>query len=383
MPYPDYQGHSILNLMATIRARFGQPSSVYAPLAGPAPNLADYEQVILLVVDGLGFHYLQNTANWMRQHVQARLTSVFPSTTATSITTFLTGQAPQQHGLTGWFTYFHELERVISVLPGMTRDGRQPLSELGIDIDELYRHPVVFDQLDVASYVVSPNWILQTDFNRSHTGGATPLGYETLDDMFEVLNILVTQDKAPKYVYAYWPEFDHLSHVHGNGSHETAQHFQQISHTIDQFMTKIHGSGALVLITADHGFIDVKPKDMITINDHPHLQACLRQPLCGEPRAAYSYVHDDKADTFVDYIGNEFSTQVTLVESQALLKQGVFGPGTPHPALKERIGDYTLVMQAGYIIKDWIDGETPFFHHGVHGGISDSEMYVPLVVLEA
>ena len=66
-----------------------------------------------------------------------------------------------------------------------------------------------------------------------------------------------------------------------------------------------------------------------------------------------------------------------------MIDKGWFGLADPHPRLRERVGDYALVMQEDYAIRDRIAGEKPFRHIGVHGGVSREEMRVPLVVVPA
>ena len=73
----------------------------------------------------------------------------------------------------------------------------------------------------------------------------------------------------------------------------------------------------------------------------------------------------------------------TLYRSTELIAQNWFGPGAPHPRLAERVGNYTLVMKDNCTVKDWLPGEKRHVHIGVHGGISDDEMYVPLITLAA
>ena len=137
------------------------------------------------------------------------------------------------------------------------------------------------------------------------------------------------------------------------------------------------------MITADHGFIDLTPEQRITVNDHPRMQECLRMPLSGEPRAAYCYLHEDKHEQFVDYVNNHFSKQLDCVPSSTLIESNLFGLGEAHPQLDKRIGDYTLIMKENFIIKDWLESEKPFFHYGVHGGVSQQEMFIPLIVMPA
>lgn len=62
------------------------------------------------------------------------------------------------------------------------------------------------------------------------------------------------------------------------------------------------------------------------------------------------------------------------------MAQGWFGPGAAHPRLQERVGDYLLLMNDGYVIKDLVPGERPFYPIGNHGGLSEDELYVPLIV---
>src|SRR5437762_13718179 len=66
--------------------------------------------------------------------------------------------------------------------------------------------------------------------------------------------------------------------------------------------------------------------------------------------------------------------------SRELLREGWFGPGTPHPRIDERVGDVTLVMRGRYAVKDWTPGEPRHLHIGNHGGTSEDEMMIPLIV---
>ena len=54
--------------------------------------------------------------------------------------------------------------------------------------------------------------------------------------------------------------------------------------------------------------------------------------------------------------------------------------GTPHPSFAERIGDVALLMNGRFTIKDWTPGESRHLHFGNHGGASEEEMTVPLIV---
>lgn len=381
MPYPDYR-NSLVNLTSRLAANYNSNTDEYSSLEHPAlASIADRQNVVLLVIDGLGYQYLMEHSGFLQTNNQGSLTSVFPSTTASSISTFLTGQAPQQHGLTGWFVYLEEIAEVTAVLPFVVRGSGELLSSRGLDIASLYGHRPFFELLEVDSYVVSPDWIISSDYNRSHSGPATSVPYTSMTEMCDAI-INLAKTRGRKYVYAYWPDFDRLSHKYGNQSEQVAGHYAELQKTIARMAQALRTTNTLLIITADHGFIDTIPDRMITVNDHLRMHECLRLPLCGEPRLAYCYLQQDKREQFVDYVNQEFSQQLECIESSALLAQGVFGQGEMHPKLHTRVGDYTLIMKDNYVIKDWLPNEQRFFQYGVHGGISEQEMYVPLIVIE-
>jgi len=73
----------------------------------------------------------------------------------------------------------------------------------------------------------------------------------------------------------------------------------------------------------------------------------------------------------------------TARPSRALVDEGWLGPGIPHPRLAERVGDVALVMSGRHTIRDRTPGESRHRHIGNHGGTSEDEMRVPLVLARA
>ena len=385
MNFPEYDGGSLVNLMASLVSARGGDASHYPPLSILDNwSLHKFRNLVLIVIDGLGYDYLMDRLGHttLKSHVKGKITSVFPSTTASAITTFLTGTAPQQHGITGWFTYFGELNRVITVLPFRNRANDTPLSAMGIQATELFNHVSVFDRIDTESWVVVPDHVAYSDFNVSHCGAATIKPYRSLTQFFQTITTIVHQHNQPKYVYAYWPKLDRIAHEHGIGSRAANAHYAQLDAAFDRFLPQVADSESLIIVTADHGMIDSGPKRQIECTDHPELTDALRRPLCGERRAAYCYVQPSKRSQFESYIQTKLKDSVSLHKSEDLLQQGIFGLGLPHPALRERIGDYTLITRDNYTIKDWLPGEHRYVHIGTHGGVSRQEMYVPLVLVE-
>ena len=385
MPLPEYHGGSILNLMSTIATACGG-SSRYAPLHGLDPaRLAAKRNLVLLLVDGLGYNWLTRNRpdSLFCRHLQQRITSVFPSTTATAITTVMTGLAPQQHALTGWHMYFRELDTVAAVLPFRTRATNESLTRLGADPAVLFDHAPIYDGLQVATHLVSPQSIVNTEFNLAHAGRAARHGYTKLPELFENIARVLSASSNRKFIYGYFSELDTLAHRFGIASPQVAAEFTRLDAAFRGFLAQIAGTNTHLVVTADHGFIDSPPECLIELDHHPELAAMLAQPLCGERRVAYCYVRPGCHADFERYVATKLGDHAALHRSADLIAQNWFGPGAPHPRLAERIGDYTLVMNNNCTLKDWLPNEKRHAHIGVHGGISDDEMYVPLITLAA
>lgn len=380
---PDYRGGSIVNLMRSLVEGLGGQPSAYAPLSSLSPaEVAEHRQIVLIVVDGLGDEGLARMGQNSRlaQCRRGRLTSVFPSTTAAAVTTFLTGLAPQQHGLTGWHMYFRELGAVLAVLPGVPRHGGVSLRKAGWDVPRFFGHRPVFDLLPVASRVVTPAQIAHSDFNLAHLGRARCEPFETLEQFFELLADVLSRHQDRRFVYAYWSELDRIAHDSGILGEAAERHFRRWDRAFDRFLEWVAGTNSLVIVTADHGFIDTDDSHAVDLADHPSLAECLVLPLCGEPRAAYGYVKPRCSSFFEAYVHERLGHAIELHRSDELIEQGWFGLGSAHPGLAARIGDYTLVMKENYVIRDWMPGQHRHRQIGVHGGLNAAEIWVPLAV---
>jgi hypothetical protein len=278
--------------------------------------------------------------------------------------------------------YFPEAATIGAVLPLRSRQTDRPLTELGLDLARFFDQQPFFDRLPVRSFVVSPERIVDSEFNRYHSGSAERRGYGSRERLFASILSCLRAAGGRRYIYAYYADFDSVAHEHGVNSGKADQVVRRFDDAFSTFLASAAGLDATVIVTADHGFIDSPPDRVIELDDHPFLEGTLRLPLCGERRAAYCYVHPDRTLDFEKYVQGTLADQARLYRSETLIEQGWFGPGVPHPRLKERVGDYTLVMKDNWTIKDWLPGEARHRHIGVHAGVTADEMIVPLVIVQ-
>jgi len=318
---PNYKEGSIVNLMSSIGNVFGKRSRYRELKILASRKIRKSKNIVLIVLDGIGHEYIMRKGKGtaFQEYLRGKMTSVFPSTTASAITTFATCTAPQM--------------------------------------------------------------IKDTDFTNATSQGSKRLAYTTLTGFFSQIKKAINTNKKKKYIHAYWPFFDSISHELGIGSRETEEHFLELDRKLRAFIERIRGTDTTLIITADHGLIDSTKSKRIRVEDHPKMKECLTLPICGEGRAAYCYVHPSKARQFESYVKKRLKRQCRLFKSETLVKKDFFGLGKPNPKLFDRIGDYVLIMKDNYIIRDSILDMEREFHIGNHGGVSRDEMLVPLIVI--
>lgn len=111
---PDYNGLNLKNLLPQIAAIFGVGTPDCSTL--PSDCLAQLDgvkKVMLVIFDGLGYnrllHHISSHngtfAEIAEKGVLKPLTTVFPSTTSTALTSLFSGLSPAQHQVIGYHMF--------------------------------------------------------------------------------------------------------------------------------------------------------------------------------------------------------------------------------------------------------------------------------------
>jgi hypothetical protein len=382
MQLPEYRGGSLVNLTASLAAsRGGCPR--HAPLAALMPEtITAPRNLVFLLIDGLGYNYLAEVGRGgaLHDHCVGRLTSVFPSTTASAITTSLSGLSPHEHGLTGWFTWFPEAGVVAAPLPFRRRGDDMPLGDLGLRPEQLFDASSMLDTLDARTMIVTARRIVDSTYSLHFGGRAERAGYEDLAGMVDAIEAAVRGGPERKYIHAYYPEFDAVAHQHGVASRQAASRLTAIDAAFAALLQRLSGTDTALVVSADHGFIDTAPHEALELAAFPDLAELLRLPLTGEPRVVFCHVQAGAVDDFMRRARSALGAYAEVHASADLVAAGWFGSGRAHPQLLDRVGDVTLVMRGHYTLKDRLPGEKPHALIGNHGGVTEDEMWVPLVV---
>ena len=377
---PDYT-NSIVNLMSSIGSASGV-TSPYSPLEFDSlSSLDDTKNIVLMIVDGLGYNYLREYGgdSLLKKNLRESISSVYLPSTGSAITSIMTGLAPQQHAVTGWFVYLKEFGLLSRILP---YSNTIDYNNLGVDIANVVDVKSLFQGSNREYSLILTRTIVDSVFTKNLTGNANRLQYDGIEQFFSQIKKTITTSDEKKYIYGYWPDFDAVSHILGSRSQDAQDQLRDFDNHLSTFVESIEGTDTTLIITGDHGFDDVDPLQVIYTQDHPELNDYLVMPFCGDTRSVYAYVRPRKMEQFERYVENEFGNACDIFPSSELVDEGWFGLFDPHPRLLDRIGDYTLIFREGHAMMNCFPGVEPFKMLGHHGGASADEMYVPLCVVD-
>ena len=338
--------------------------------------------LVFLLIDGLGDNFLQRFGGGgaLAAYRRGRLTSVFPSTTASAVTTTMTGLAPAQHGLTGWFIRDRRFGGLLAPLPLYRRDGGTLAAPRLAE--RLFPYRSLYQNRSQSSVLVSPREIAWSRFSKRHARAARITGYQRgvqglVDAIIKGVEELYSAGGG--YLHAYYPHFDTLCHEFGSTSEEAQIEFWRVDDGFAQLLDRLAGAGCDVVVSADHGFTDTSEAYTVDLDAQPGLVEMLECPLWGERRAAFCAVRQGAAAEFEAAVAETFSGKAVVARSKTLVEAGLFGPGRPNARLAERVGTHTLLMEPGWTVLDRMPGEKPHRLIGVHGGLSPDEMWIPFI----
>jgi hypothetical protein len=379
---PDYRAGSIINLLSSIiRSRGGR--SPHSELDGlPARALSGARKIVYLVVDGLGKDQLDRylasrpRAAFFREHPHQTITTVFPATTAAAITTFSTGASPAEHAILGWHLHLPDLGMVSTILPGTTRTGA-PMARDEFDLRRYLKLPLPLQSVPCRKRLISWGDIPESFFSTAGVRWDEVSSCTTLAGLSrQIAAFAKTPGRA--LAYAYWPGYDSFCHEAGCGHSKTVRHLSEIDRMLDGLVRKLRGTGTVLIVTADHGLVDSTPAHSISFREIPGFYDCLAVLPSGDARCAHCFVRPSKVRKFRSIFFQCLEKSCVCVRGEDLLKLGAFGPGKPHPALANRVGDFVLIAKADYCFGSHLPGELIEFNAANHGGMSPAEVRVPL-----
>ncbi|MEQ8156642.1 MAG: alkaline phosphatase family protein [Clostridiaceae bacterium] len=361
--FPDYD-NSIVNLACSVLKHYGAKYNHPALPIFDNYLMKDYKNVVVMVFDGLGtdaLEYHLEEESFLRKHLAAEISSVFPPTTTAATTSMESGLTPVEHGWLGWSLYFSEIDKIVNAFINTVKDSDEIAADYhvaGRIIPYKNIYDIINETGNAKAYSVSP---FGTNKVSLHA------------EMFQEVERLCDLD-GNKYIYAYFPQPDSDMHEYGCYSEEAASWVKELNRGAEEMSRVLKDT--ILIITADHGHINLKYK---FLTDYPEILRMLIRQISIENRAACFYVKDEYKEKFPEEFYKVFGDDFLLFSREKVIEGKLFGDGEEHPKFQSFVGDYLAVAISDKGIAH--SHESAQFVSN-HAGITRKEMMVPFIAVE-
>jgi Type I phosphodiesterase / nucleotide pyrophosphatase len=367
---PRYNGPNVRGLIPALLGPRGMSIPDWIPSC-----VAEAKQVVVFVVDGLGWEQLQerrHVAPTIAAMVGGPITTVAPTTTSTALTSITTGLTPGEHGLIGY--RIDVGGDVLNVLRWNTDGSGQHVGGQQHGDARRVHEPARLQPfapfMGEAVPVVSKAELEKSAFSTAHLRGSKPVGWRVASS----LPVIVGQQlrAGERFVYAYYDGIDKVAHERGFGPFYDAE-LAAADRLVAEVIAALP-SGAALIVTADHGQVHVGERVLdlaAEVNRHVHH---------GSGEGRFRWLHA-KRGTSADLLAAAAVHRdvAWVVSREQVLDEQWFGPVVA-PPVQARLGDVALVAHADVSFHDAADsGPYPLVCR--HGSLTAAEVYVPLVAV--
>ena len=355
---PDYGGACLSNVVPALLER-GELAPAWLPAAA-----AEADQVVLIALDGLGWEQLQTRrqlAPTLAAMEGGPITTVLPTTTATALTSLVTGTTPGEHGVVGYRIHVHG--EVLNILRWTTAagDARQTIPPQKIQTQSpfLGHRPPVVTRAEFA----------RSGFTMAHLDSTRFTGYRMTSTL--VTDVARLAHASEPFVYAYYEGIDKVSHEYGLGDHYDAE-LSAADGLVADLLDAVP-AGTAVVVVSDHGQVEVGQQVVPLAHDvmaHVSLQS-------GEGRFRWLHARPGHVSLLVDAATAAHGADAWVLTRDEIVEQGWFGPHVSTESLS-RLGDVALVAKTDVAFSEPSD-TGPYDLVGRHGSATSAEVYVPLL----
>ncbi len=366
---PAYADRSLADVLPAVGRALGVRSDGDEV---PDLGLPSAQHYVVLLVDGLGSELLAAHADdapflsaLLAGSVPA--TAGVPSTTATSLTSLGTGEAPGAHGVLGYTTR----------IPGTTSVLNALRWNKDVDPAVWQSRPTVFSRLAAAG--VSTTVVNKREFEGSGLTVASCRGAEFVgvDRPGErLVAVRTAAGRAPSLTYSYDGDLDWTGHRYGVASAQWRAQLAVTDLLAARLRESLPGEVRLVVV-ADHGMVDVGPDDRTDLDQVPELQDGLAL-VAGEARFRHLYCRPGAAEDVVSAWRAHLGDRALVLHREDAVARGWFGAVLP--GLEARVGDVVVACRGSHAVLS--SANFPFEGRlvGMHGSLTPEEMRIPVLV---
>ena len=343
-------------------------------------DLQPSKKTVILLVDGMGANSLARNAEhapFLNSLVGTPIRAGFPTTTATSIVSLGTGLPSGAHGITGYQSYVEEADSVFNWL-GWHSAGKKESQTDSIVPETLQPQATTFDRAAAAGITVTtvvPSKFDGSGLTRAGMRGAQFAGIQAYGDLL-ARTVAASKSADRTFTYCYISEIDALGHVYGPESEPWIFQLMLVDRLVEQLAAAL-GPDVRLLVTADHGMVDVSDENKIDFDNTPILSKDVLA-LAGEPRCRHIHTREGAAQDVADRWRAELGDRMWIGTRSEGIVAGLFGPAV-HSEYHGRIGDVIAIASGDVaVVRRSVESGLSGLR-GQHGALTPDELLVPLL----
>ena len=356
--------HSLDEILPSVGGALGIPG--FTDVLG----LPEAPRFVVMVIDGLGTSLLRENA--ASAPFLSSLPGIddmvcgVPSTTATSLTSLGTGLRAGEHGMVG---YTSRVPATGERLNALTWD--QPVVP-----EEWQPHRTVLELIQDAGVMAAS--VNDAKFASSGLTLCSQRGvpFHGVNSTWERLDVVIdVAESAPRgVVYAYESRLDHTGHAKGCRSKDWREALTAVDAEVADMRAALPADSVL-LVTADHGMIDLPQRNRFDVDAQPGLREDVVM-IAGEARFRHLYTRSGAENDVAARWQQRLGERAVVSTQQAL--GDWFGPIAPE--VRGRIGDVVVAALGDFAVFSSEDFAIEMKMHGFHGSVTEDELGIPLLV---
>ena len=330
------------------------------------------DNVILLLFDGLGSKIMEKVLDkndFLMKNMKKEFYSVFPPTTASCLNTIKNGLNPSEHGWLGWSTYVPPIKKIINLYQNREK-GHGEINQEFMEIkDQYYFNKKTITQL-----------INDTGKYSAYELNCYPHNVDINIDTFFQRILETLKNKGKKYIFTYYPEPDELLHAYGVKSKKTINEIKKINEKVEEYSKLIlEHEKTMLIITADHGHLI---SDIKNIQQSKIMNYMRDKRVFIENRSPGFLLKPGREKRFKKDFIKEFGKDFFLLSKKEVLDYKIFGEcskESKHELFENSFGEFMAIAKDSSNIA--LSSQNDKKKTSYHGGYSNDEIFVPLIVI--
>lgn len=377
---PLYGNKSIAEVLTSSAASLGMPGFTNH-LQLPAT-----QRVCVVLADGLGRSLLKQKSSHTpflrsvmaegQRNVPTWIDAAFPSTTAASLASLGTGLPAGQHGMVGYDVLDPAQDKVVNLLGNW---------DSHVDPAQWQPHATVFEQLagELDVVTVSLPQFGTSPMTQAALRGSRFVGGTTLHARSAAAAEAMSGG-GRSLMYFYVNELDKAGHRYGCQSDRWEYQLEELDSTVKRLSATLP-AGTTIVVTGDHGMVDVPESQRIDYSADESLVAGVRH-TAGEPRMVHLYVEPDATPAhrkaLLEAWRSRFGERIWAFTREQAIDAGLFGAVRAEVA--PRMGDLMIAARDTLALYDTRRVRPASLEVvGQHGSLTKTEREVPLLCFAA